>query len=642
MKHGRTAAACLLLAAGASSADTAATAGIPGNLVVDGVPPLPAALSDSLRRYQNTRGTGLSGWMDDGILIGTRFANTSQLHRVDSPLGMRRQITFFDEPVGGASINPGARSGFAYFKDIGGSEFYQLFWHDAESGETAMLSDGKSRYMGASWSPSGERLGYATTAGNGVDWDLHIADLGGGRTVLQEGEGVGWGIEHWSGDESRILASRYVSINESELYEFVVATGERRRLLADTTAAIGGAGYGADGGIYFTSDMDGEFMRLHRLDAATGAVRTLTADTPWNVETFALSRDRTLLAYVFNEDGMSRLEVRNLASGALLALPDLPPGIISGLRFKPDGTRLGFTLRSATTPADVFSIDLGPLSADNLVRWTEGELGNLRRADLAAPETIRYESFDGREIPALVYRPAGPGPHPVLISIHGGPEGQSRPSFSPTIQFYVKELGIAVIQPNVRGSSGYGKSYLLLDNGRKREDSVRDIGALLDWVDGQRDLDSDRVAVTGGSYGGYMVLATLVHYGDRLRAAMESVGISNFVTFLRNTQPYRQDLRRAEYGDERDESMREFLESISPLNHVEKIRTPLLVSQGLNDPRVPASESEQIVAALRARDVPVWYVLAEDEGHGFRKKDNRDYLAAAAAMFLRERLLGDG
>lgn len=640
MKHGRTAAACLLLAAGAS-ADTSATVDIPGNLVIDGVPPLPAALSDTLQRYQNTRGAGLSGWMDDGILIGTRFANTAQLHRVDSPLGMRRQITFFDEPVGGASINPGTRRGFAYLKDTGGSEFYQLFWHDADSGETTMLSDGKSRYMGPSWSPSGERLAYATTAGNGVEWDLHITDLDGGRTVLQEGEGVGWGIRHWSSDESRILASRYISINESELYEFVVATGERRRLLGDVTAAIGGAVYGADGGIYFTSDRDGEFMRLHRLDPATGAVRSLTTDTPWNVESFALSKDRTLLAYTFNEDGLSRLEVRNLSTGALLTLPNLPQGIIGGLRFKPDGAKLGFTLRSATTPTDIFSIDLGANGADNLVRWTEGEIGNLRREDLVAPATIRYESFDGRQIPALVYRPAGPGPHPVLISIHGGPEGQSRPGFSPTFQFYVQELGIAVIQPNVRGSSGYGKSYLLLDNGRKREDSVRDIGALLDWVENQSDLDSDRVAVTGGSYGGYMVLAALVHYGDRLRAAMESVGISNFVTFLKNTQPYRKDLRRVEYGDERDESMREFLESISPLNHVEKIDTPMLISQGLNDPRVPASESEQIVAALRERDVPVWYVLAEDEGHGFRKKDNRDYLAAAAAMFLRERLLGD-
>ena len=227
----------------------------------------------------------------------------------------------------------------------------------------------------------------------------------------------------------------------------------------------------------------------------------------------------------------------------------------------------------------------------------------------------------------------------MIVNIHGGPESQSRPSFSSTTQYYVNELGIAVIYPNVRGSRGYGKTYLKLDNGRRREDSVRDIGALLDWIAAAPDLDADRVAVTGGSYGGYMVLASVVHYGDRLRAGIERVGISNFVTFLENTQPYRQDLRRVEYGDERDPDMRAFLTQISPLTRVDKITTPMLISQGQNDPRVPASESEQIVAALKKGDIPVWYALARDEGHGFRKKSNRDYLSAVTAMFVQRHLL---
>ena len=606
-------------------------------LVVEGVPTIPPHVHAALQRYQNTRSAQLLGWMGDGMLIATRFGDTTQLHRVEEPLGMRRQITFFDEPVGGATVHPDPlRDGFAFLKDEGGSEFYQLFWRDEAGGTTTRLSDGKSRYMGVSWSPSGAWLGYSTTAGNGVDWDLRAQDLRGGRMTLQQGAGVGWGIDDWADDDSRVLASHYISVNESRLYEIDVATGARQRLFEDATAAFGAARYGQDGNVYFTSDMGSEFRRLHRWRRDADAIDVVTARTPWDVETFAVSRGHERLAYVVNKDGISRLFVLNLPELAFVALPAVPQGIVSGLRFDADGARLGFTVSAATAPSDVYSIDF---DSRTLSRWTRSELGGLRGEDLVEPRLVRYPSFDGRSIPAFVYEPRTSGPHPVLVNIHGGPESQARPFFSPSTQHYVNELGMAVVYPNVRGSRGYGKAYLKLDNGRLREDSVRDIGALLDWIAKQPYLDASRVAVTGGSYGGYMVLASLVHYGKRLRAGVERVGISNFVTFLENTQPYRQDLRRVEYGDERDPAMRTFLESISPLNHVEKIATPLLISQGLNDPRVPASESEQIVAALRGQDVPVWYVLAKNEGHGFRKKANRDYMSAATALFLRRELL---
>ena len=638
----------VLLLAGCAAVDPATDSeapardpNVPGSIVIDGVPAVPDDVFAALRRYQNTRSAqllGWTGWTDGGVLIATRFGNTTQLHRVNQPLGMRHQVTFFDEPVSAATVNPGAFDGFLYLRDSGGSEFYQLFLHDNGSGASRQLSDGKSRYIGVSWSPSGRRFGYSTTEGNGVDWDLHIRDVGGERRVVQEDEGVGWSIDDWSDDERRLLISRYISVNESRVYEIDLDTMSRRRLLGDVTAAFGSVKYGAGDSIYFTSDMDAEFMRLHRLDTATGEVEVLTADTLWDVATFAISHDHARLAYIVNEDGTSRLYAFETADGRFTALPELPAGIISGLRFDPNGDRLGFTARSPTTPADVFSVDF---ASRELTRWTMSELGGLRREALVAPISVSFKSFDGRSIPAFVYRPKRAGPHPVIVNIHGGPEGQARPGFSTTTQFYVNELGVAVIYPNVRGSAGYGKSYLKLDNGRLREDSVRDIGALLDWIADQPDLDAGRVAVMGGSYGGYMVLASLVHYGDRLRAGVERVGISNFVTFLENTQPYRRDLRRAEYGDERDPAMREFLESISPLNRVDEIGTPLLISQGLNDPRVPASESEQIVAALKARGVPVWYVLAENEGHGFRRKANRDYLTAVTAQFLQSRLTGE-
>ena len=613
-----------------------------GALITKRVPPLPADLLREIARYQNTRSAALQGWLGDGMLITTRFANTTQLHHVQSPMGMRRQLSFHDEPIGGARVPPVPDAeGFVFMRDVGGAEFHQLFWQPWDKlgggGPARLLSDGESRYIAPIWSPSGRLLAYSTTERNGTDWDLHVQSVDGERMILQQGAGVGWTVDDWAPDETRVLISRYISANESELYELDVRSGHRERLLPGVKAAFGAARYGGES-VYFTSDHDGEFHRLCRLDRRNGALTALTRDTPWDVENLAIARGGERLAFTINEEGVSRLVAMRLDTGAFIALPELPAGIISGLRFHPDGDRLGFTLRSATAPPDAYSMDFNTRA---LTRWTRSELGDLPADALVAPELVRYRSFDGLSIPAFVYRPRAPGPHPVVVSIHGGPEGQARPGFSPTTQFYLNSLGVAVIAPNVRGSSGYGKTYLTLDNGRKREDSVRDIGALLDWIAAAPDLDERRVAVSGGSYGGYMVLASLIHFGDRLRAGVDRVGISNFVTFLTNTQPYRQALRRAEYCDERNPAMRTFLESISPLTRAGEITTPLLVAQGLNDPRVPASESKQLVAAIEAHGVPVWYVLAEDEGHGFRKKSNRDYRAAATALFLKRHLLGE-
>jgi len=293
----------------------------------------------------------------------------------------------------------------------------------------------------------------------------------------------------------------------------------------------------------------------------------------------------------------------------------------------------------------VLELGRAPTASGDLTRWTYSEVGGLDTATFHVPELIEYPTFDEvdgerRRIPAWLYKPAGDGPYPVIVSIHGGPEGQSRPTFSSTYQMWLAKLGVAVVIPNVRGSAGYGKSYLALDNGFLREDSVRDIGALLDWIDAHPELDAGRVAVFGGSYGGYMVLASAAHYSERLRAAVDIVGISNFVTFLENTQDYRRDLRRVEYGDERDPEMRAHLQKISPLNNVADLDVPMLIVQGENDPRVPVTESAQIVEALRAQGRPVWYMNALNEGHGYRKKENRDVYQQAVVLFLEQFLLG--
>jgi dipeptidyl aminopeptidase/acylaminoacyl peptidase len=367
----------------------------------------------------------------------------------------------------------------------------------------------------------------------------------------------------------------------------------------------------------------------------------ITGSIPWDVESCALSDDRSRLAFTVNENGTSAVYLLETATDDYRRFESVPRGVVSALSFRPDGRSLGFTLDSGVSPADAFTVDLsaGLAQTGAAVRWTESEVGGLDPSRFVGPDLIEFKSFDSRSIPAYFYKPSGQGPHPVVIYIHGGPESQSRPLFSGVFQSWLLELGVAILDPNVRGSAGYGKGYLKLDNGMLREDSVRDIGALLDWIAGQPDLDTQRVMVYGGSYGGYMVLASLVHFGDRLRCGVDVVGISDFITFLENTQDYRRDLRRVEYGDERDPEMRSFFERISPLRNAGRIVTPLLVVQGQNDPRVPVTEAEQIVEKVRSNGRDVWYMNALNEGHGYARKENQDLLRDAAFQFMREHLL---
>lgn len=619
-----------------------------GNLVVQGVPEIPEAISARVRQYGNARSAALLGFVGDEILISTRFGQTGQVHRVAAPLAHREQLTFFKEPVGSVAIPPVLEpEGFVFGRDVGGAEFYQLFWFDFATGTSRLLTDGKSRYSNLVWNRDGSAFAYSTTERDGVHHDVHLNNLAGDKQVIYESDGGLWAPLNFSPDGTRLLLLKYLSANESELYESDLAAGTVTRLLEDVgQVALGGAVYEPSGqSVVVLADLDSEFAGLHRLSLADGSVARLGPARPWGVEALALSRDGRQLAYAVNEDGLSRLYLRDLQRDQERALASVPNGIVTGMRFDAKGEQLGLTLYQPTAPGDVYVLGL---AEDGLARWTRSEIGGLAAAQFVAPELVRYPTFDqvdgaARQVPAFYFRPEREDevPLPVIVLIHGGPEGQYRPYFSSTVQYLAGELGYAVIAPNVRGSAGYGKSYLQLDNGRLREDSVKDIGALLDWIATRPELDADRVVVYGGSYGGYMVLAALVKYGERLAAGIEAVGISNFVTFLENTQPYRQDLRRVEYGDERDPEMRAFLQQISPLNQIDRMRKPLMISQGANDPRVPASESEQILAALEAQGIPVWYVLAKDEGHGFRKKRNREYNLGAMGLFL-QRFVGAG
>jgi len=613
-----------------------------GNRISENVPAIPAELVERLNRYQNTRGASLAGWLQDGsLLISTRFGETAQVHRVRMPMGMREQITFYPEPVRGVATRPAeSGNGFVFGKDVGGSEFWQLYHYDLQRREVTQLSRGeRSRNDSALWSHDGRQLAYTSTERNGTDSDIWLLDVASGQRRAIVTEGGSWSASDFSPDGKRLLVIKYVSANESHPGEVDLGTGTLTTFPVDGgKAAFGDFLFTPDGrGAYFVSDEESEFKMLRHHDFAKKTFTVLSQHVPWDVEDVSLSADGRHLAYVTNEDGISRLRVLALPGHREIALPELPLGVIGGLDFSADGRQLALSINSANSPSDVYVI---ALAEAKLTRWTQSEVGGLDATRFVTPTLVHYNSFDGRSIPAFYYRPANAvGKLPVIINIHGGPESQARPVFSANIQFLVTELKMAVLVPNVRGSSGYGKGYLQLDNGLLRKDSVKDIGALLDWIATNKDLDANRVGVTGGSYGGYMVLASMVDYNDRLRAGVDVVGISHFSTFLKNTESYRRDLRRVEYGDERDPVMAAFHESIAPLNNAGKISKPLFVAQGYNDPRVPWTEAEQMVRAVRGNGGEVWYLMFKDEGHGFAKKGNSDYFGAASMLFWQKHLL---
>jgi dipeptidyl aminopeptidase/acylaminoacyl peptidase len=651
--------ATLLLAlapAGAPAlAQRADVLALPENLVAESIPPLPAALKDQVRRYTEFRSAGFMEWHPTRreMLISTRFGNANQLHRVAGPGAARTQLTFFDEPVGGGTWSRDGAS-IVFARDAGGNEFTQLYRLDVETGAVTLLTDGgRSQNGGVRWSTKGDRIAYGTTRRNGADRDIHVMDPRDPSTDrrVAEMEGGGWAAADWSPDDSELLVTQGISVNQSRIWRLEVATGKRTLLYParlEDTVAVGGPRWARDGrGVYFTSDAGSEFRRLTHLDLASGRTTVLTPGIDWDVTQFELSPDGRRVAFVTNEAGTSRVYVLEVGAGRAAQprrLTAIPVGLVGGLEWRRNTAQgadeIGFTLSTARTAADAYSLQP---ATGRLIRWTESETGGLDTRSLPEPELVRWRSFDGREISGFLYRPPVrfTGRRPVLISIHGGPEGQSTPGFLGRNNYFLMELGIAILLPNVRGSTGYGKTFVKLDNGMKREDSVRDIGALLDWIATRPDLDAARVMVTGGSYGGYMTLAVATLYNDRICCSLDVVGISNFVSFLERTEAYRRDLRRVEYGDERDPAMRAYFDSIAPLHRAHRITKPLFVVQGANDPRVPRNEADQMVAAVRKNQGDVWYLLALDEGHGFRKKANVDFQFYATVAFMRRHLLGE-
>jgi dipeptidyl aminopeptidase/acylaminoacyl peptidase len=625
------------------SAGFAAPATVRGNLILDNIPELPADPADRLDAYIGAREASPLGWTPRGqLLIATRFGDVEQLHVVERAGGARRQITFLREPITRAAFSPDPnRSAYAFLKDAGGNESAQLYYQRLGEPAARLLTDGKSSNGGAVWSNTGREIAFFSTARDGVTYDIDIVDPESGALprLAVAGDTAAWYPLDWSPDDRRLLVLKYVSIAEGYLYIVDLSSGQKREV--DPSAAkvgIAGAKFSRDGqGIYLISDRESEFAKLRYLNLFTGEKQEISGPIQWDIDQLALCRDGHYLAYVSNEAGTSKLNVLDLRTHQDLNPPKLPSaGVIDSVGFDGDCNRLAFGFAAANQPRDAYVLDM---ASNHLDEWTMSEAGSMDASKFVTPRLTQFPTFDRldgkpRQIPLYVYEPQSPGQHPVLVVLHGGPESQFRPRFDPWIQYVVKELGYAVVAPNVRGSTGYGKTYAALDNGLLREDSVKDVGALLVWLGLQSSFDSKHVVVSGVSYGGYLALAALVNYGDRLRGGVDFGGITDFISYLSNSAAYRQNQRRAEYGDERDPDTRAYLRRISPLTNADRISTPLLVVHGKNDARVPLSEAEQIVNRLRSRSGLVWYLQAADEGHGFDKKQNRDAYYRAFAQFL--------
>jgi dipeptidyl aminopeptidase/acylaminoacyl peptidase len=629
------------------------------NLVVQGIPPIPASLVEQVARYTDFRGHDFVEWHPTRreMLVAHRQAggSTQQLFRVAAPMAEPEPLTDFAEPVRAATWEPRHGDYLVFERSNGGDEADQLYRLDLSSRQVTLLTDPKERHDIQGWLHASSQLLVGSvpldrTAQGGsreqVRQTLTLIDPAQPtkRRRLADLPGTGWQVGGVSWDDRRIALTRYVSATESQLWLLDVASGKTMQLLpapgSPQKASFLAHGFKRDdSGIWLVSDRDGEFRQLHLYHLGRKALLPVSRHIAWDVDQVNATRDGRRLATQVNVDGRSEVRLFDARSLKEQPVPALPQGSALSIAFHPERAELAVALDSAKGPSQIWSLD--PASG-RVVQWTRAlSAPGVDPQTFGEQQIVRWTSFDGRPISGLLNMPPQrfSGRRPVLIDIHGGPEAQAEVGFMGRYNHFVEDLGVAIIRPNVRGSAGYGKTFLTLDNGLKREDAVKDIGALLDWIAAQPRLDASRVVVSGGSYGGYMSLAVAATYPARIAGAIDIVGISNFVTFLRNTESYRRDLRRVEYGDERDAAMRSFLERISPLSNAHKIAKPLFVVQGRNDPRVPYTEAEQIVAKVRANGTPVWYLRAENEGHGFRRKENADFHFYATTLFLQRTLL---
>lgn len=616
---------------------TVPTHRIDGTLVFDGIPPADAQLASELERYQEWRQATFLDWLPDGgMLIATRFGRYEQVHRLAAPLGAREQLTFGSGPVIEARA-PRSGKGFVFVRKVDG--YPQLYYY-AGAGASRPLTHGNYEHGSPVWSHDGKRIAFYGTDRTGVNDDIYVADISAGthpRLVVAGATGT-WRPLAWSQDDSELLLLNRVSPQKCALYVAQVATGALTPV-AIPESRITAARFAPNGvGLYVLSNAQSDFEQLLYYNPITHVTRRVSADVPWDVEEFAVGSGGHYVAYVVNDDGRSRLTVLDTLRNLEFKPPGLQDGRIEDIRFDDTGQKLAFSYGSSRSPRDVYVYDV---AQGTVKRWTHSEVGPVAAADIATAQLIHYPTWDRvdfhrRLLSAYVYMPRGRAPCPVLIALPGGRElhSQFRPQWKPFLQFVVNDLGYAVIAPNVRGSSGYGKAFRALDGGRLRDDAVRDVGALLVWVGLQPGLDAHRVAIMGHSYGGFLALASLAAYGNHLRGAIDVAGIASLVDYVGHSPAVDRARRMAEFGNVQDSYMRDFLDRISPLDNVGMIHRPVLVVQGLDAPGSRARDSQQLVWRLRSEGNQAWYLSATDAGNDFSRPADRQAYLETAAQFL--------
>jgi len=633
-------------------------------------------MNRDVRRYFAARETIAPTVAPDGRLAFLAdTTGTAQVWTVDEPGGWPRQRTFYDERVSFVSWSPGGDAdatgpvsgggAIAFGKDAGADEHDQLFVLDPADGSVERLTDRPDAiHTWGGWHPDGERIAFAANRREGSRFDVYSMALDADEpTLVREADETGFrGVEGWSPSGDRLLVSRARASSDDDLYELDVASGERRHLTPhEGHVRYQQPTFGPDGeAVYCLSDANADTKELVRIDRDTLATETVASGGEWSLDGLALDAGSGRLAVTRNVDGYGELRVGELTAPTEtdLAAADLPEGVVHDVSMGPRGGRVAATVSAPDLNHSVFAVDpaAGADDADPPAaeRWTRPSPGGVPLADYQSPALIRYETFDGREIPAYFTLPDGvaedgsatggadgdssgaaddAGGVPVVVDIHGGPHHQRRPWFRPIRQFLL-DAGYAVFEPNVRGSSGYGAEYAALDDVEKRMDSVRDVAEAVAWLGDRSEIDDDRVVAYGRSYGGFMVLAAITEYPELWAAAVDFVGIADWETFLENTGDWRRSHREAEYGSL--DADRGFLRSISPIHSVEEIQCPLFVQHGENDPRVPVGEARQIAAEVREQGVPVETLLFEDEGHHTTKLENRIELFERIGAFLDE------
>ena len=613
------------------------------DLEMGGIPPIPKSLANDVRRYTYISGSPLAGWAPDKREIWVKgISQLSYISSVSSPGEKSKMIKYIPRPgIYDIYIQPQGHY-LIFNQDKDGTEKYQMHLYDLQNGKITLLSDSNARDTEFVWSNSGGQVVYSSTAGGkGVSLYLITPLKPESKRLLVKSNDNYLKAYDWSPGDKLVAYCEFISMDASRLWVINIETGVKTLLSEHSSNEdyYSTPQFSKDGkGVYVRTNRRSEVTRIAYINLETRRCEFLNMDGKWDVEEFQLSPDGKSIAFLVNEDGVSRLYLYDIAAKRKKAIPGLPLGVISGLAWNRTSTDCAFNFKSSNAPNDIYSV---AVATGTVERWSQSYSNGMDLDQFPKPELIRWKSFDGRTISGFMYQPSRQysGKRPVIIDIHGGLSEQSRPEYIYADNYLINDLGVVKIYPNYRGSRGYGKTFVNLDNGFHREDSIKDIGALLDWIKSQPNLDPEKVMVRGASYGGFMALAVALKYNNKIRSSIVEYGISEWIKFISNPDVNFRDIWRAEYGDERDPKVHDYLIRLSPLYSIKQNQKPMFLIHGSNDPRVPIQQAEAVLSAMKDTQVPIWHLFGKKEGHGFKNFTNWEIKTLAVILFIQEYLI---